>query len=128
MSQSKPGQDIRPVGLDIQKGEKILSKSTRLGPSEQGLLAAVGVTQVKVYRQPVVGVMSTGNEVRSDHVLCSRVGSLVTCVWVVFQLVDPGDRLAPHQVRDCNRTTLLSQLSDYALKPLDLGIVPDWLD
>ncbi|XP_063724534.1 gephyrin-like isoform X2 [Symsagittifera roscoffensis] len=102
LAQSKPGQDIRPVGLDIQKGEKILSKSTRLGPSEQGLLAAVGVTQVKVYRQPVVGVMSTGNE-----------------------LVDPGDRLAAHQVRDCNRTTLLSQLSDYALKPIDLGIVPD---
>ncbi|XP_075248893.1 gephyrin-like isoform X2 [Convolutriloba macropyga] len=102
LNQSKPGQDIRPVGLDIQKGEKILSKSTRLGPSEQGLLAAVGVTMVKVYRQPVVGVMSTGNE-----------------------LVDPGDRLAPHQVRDCNRTTLLSQLTDYALKPIDLGIVPD---
>jgi len=102
LNQSKPGQDIRPVGLDIQKGEKILSKSTRLGPSEQGLLAAVGVTTVKVYRQPVVGVMSTGNE-----------------------LVDPGDRLSPHQVRDCNRTTLLSQLTDYALNPIDLGIVPD---
>ena len=66
LNQSKPGQDIRPVGLDIQKGEKILSKSTRLGPSEQGLLAAVGVTMVKVYRQPVVGVMSTGNEVSGE--------------------------------------------------------------
>lgn len=35
-----------------------------LGPSEIGLLATVGVTQVLCYTKPTVGVMSTGNEVR----------------------------------------------------------------
>lgn len=35
-----------------------------MGPSEIGLLATVGVTEVEVNKFPVVAVMSTGNEVR----------------------------------------------------------------
>lgn len=37
-----------------------------MGPSEIGLLATVGVTEVEVQKFPVVAVMSTGNEVRKD--------------------------------------------------------------
>lgn len=57
----------RPVGCDIEKGQLILSHGMRLGPSELGLLATVGVTQVKCYKLPRVGVMSTGNEVSAFH-------------------------------------------------------------
>ena len=53
----------RPIGFDIQKNTKILEKGQKLGPSELGLLATVGVTKVPSYKQPSVGVMSTGNEV-----------------------------------------------------------------
>ena len=53
----------RPIGFDIQKNAKILEKGQKLGPSELGLLATVGVTKVPSYKQPSVGVMSTGNEV-----------------------------------------------------------------
>ena len=35
-----------------------------MGPSEIGLLATVGVTEVEVNKFPVVAVMSTGNEVK----------------------------------------------------------------
>ncbi len=55
----------RPIGCDIEKNSKILHKGQKLGPSELGLLATVGVTRVKCYRQPVVGVLSTGNEVHA---------------------------------------------------------------
>lgn len=45
----------------------MLAKGTHMGPSEIGLLATVGVTEVSVHKFPVVAVMSTGNEVRRDE-------------------------------------------------------------
>jgi len=71
----------RPVGCDIEKGQLVLSHGMRLGPSELGLLAAVGVTLVSCYKLPTVGIMSTGSEVnafcRPDfslniHLICRR--------------------------------------------------------
>ena len=58
------GTDVRPVGCDIATGQCVLESGTRLGPSELGLLAAVGVKHAKVISRPVVAVLSTGNEVR----------------------------------------------------------------
>jgi molybdopterin biosynthesis enzyme len=53
----------RPIGSDIKQGEKVLSAGMKIGPTEIGLLATVGVTEVLCYTKPTVGVMSTGNEV-----------------------------------------------------------------
>lgn len=50
----------------------MLAKGTHMGPSEIGLLATVGVTEVEVNKFPVVAVMSTGNEVRK---VCLESGS-----------------------------------------------------
>jgi molybdopterin biosynthesis enzyme len=62
----KIGQDIRPIGCDIKvDGNPILNRFSELGPIELGLLAAVGVNEVPVFRKPVVAVLSTGDEVRS---------------------------------------------------------------
>lgn len=57
------GTDVRPVGCDIAAGQRVLESGARLGPSELGLLAAVGVKRARIISQPVVAVMSTGNEV-----------------------------------------------------------------
>lgn len=57
------GTDVRLVGCDIAAGQRVLESGTRLGPSELGLLAAVGVKQIRVIPKPVVAVLSTGNEV-----------------------------------------------------------------
>ncbi len=59
----KPGHDVRPVGVDIPLGHCVLSKGSRIGPCEIGLLSAVGVTEVTVVDHPKVAVLSTGNEV-----------------------------------------------------------------
>lgn len=48
----------------------MLAKGTHMGPSEIGLLATVGVTEVEVQKFPVVAVMSTGNEVWLACVCC----------------------------------------------------------
>ncbi|KAK7476221.1 hypothetical protein BaRGS_00032497, partial [Batillaria attramentaria] len=102
LSEPKPGQDIRPVGSDIAKGQQVLCRGQRLGPAELGLLATVGVAKVQCYRKPVVAVMSTGNE-----------------------LVEPGQALREGKIRDSNRTALIAQLKEAGLTALDMGIAPD---
>eukprot|EP01126_Amoeba_proteus_P000300 TRINITY_DN10097_c0_g2_i1.p1 TRINITY_DN10097_c0_g2~~TRINITY_DN10097_c0_g2_i1.p1 ORF type:complete len:286 (+),score=72.73 TRINITY_DN10097_c0_g2_i1:40-858(+) len=57
-----PGQNIRTVGCDIQLGQVIVGAGEVIGPAEIGLLAGAGVTRVMVHRPPVVGILSTGDE------------------------------------------------------------------
>lgn len=61
------GQDIRNVGSDIAEGELVLKKGVRLGAIELGLIAAVGLDQVEVVREPAVGLLSTGDEVSARY-------------------------------------------------------------
>ena len=63
LSSVQAGKWIRPEGSDIQVGQTVLQSRIQLGPSEIGLLAAIGVTQVKVFKMPTVAVCSTGDEV-----------------------------------------------------------------
>lgn len=51
------------TGSGIHKGEIILTKSQRLSPREIGVIAALGLTEVGVYKRPKVAVISTGPEV-----------------------------------------------------------------
>ncbi|CAB1331208.1 unnamed protein product [Coregonus sp. 'balchen'] len=75
---------------------------THMGPSEIGLLATVGVTEVEVQKFPVVAVMSTGNE-----------------------LLNPEDDLHPGKIRDSNRSTLLATIQEHGYPTINLGIVGD---
>ena len=96
------GANIRPIGQDIQAGQVVLAKGTELGPAELGLLGTVGQTQVRVYRRPVVAVMSTGDEI-----------------------VEPHEKPRPGQIRDANRFTLMAAVRQAGAEPLNLGIVSD---
>jgi|Deesub1362B_J571_1020462.scaffolds.fasta_scaffold00005_248 putative molybdopterin biosynthesis protein len=58
-----PGEFIQQVGADKMVGEKVIYKNTVLGPRDIGAIAAVGIRKVKVYRKPVVGIISTGDEI-----------------------------------------------------------------
>ncbi|XP_040015826.1 gephyrin b isoform X12 [Gasterosteus aculeatus] len=107
--QARPGQDIRPIGHDIKRGECVLAKGTHMGPSEIGLLATVGVTEVEVQKFPVVAVMSTGNEVRPQ----------------LLKLLNPEDDLHPGKIRDSNRSTLLATIQEHGYPTINLGIVGD---
>uniref|UniRef100_A0A8C8B941 Gephyrin n=1 Tax=Otus sunia TaxID=257818 RepID=A0A8C8B941_9STRI len=93
---------FRPIGHDIKRGECVLAKGTHMGPSEIGLLATVGVTEVEVNKFPVVAVMSTGNE-----------------------LLNPEDDLLPGKIRDSNRSTLLATIQEHGYPTINLGIVGD---
>ena len=57
-----PGQNVRPIGSDVRKGDLIIEAGTTLGPAEIGLVANMGIDPVPVSRQPRVSVLSTGDE------------------------------------------------------------------
>lgn len=99
---AKPGQDIRAVGSDIAAGDVILKEGMKLGPSEIGLLASVGINQVQVYKVPVVAIMSTGNE-----------------------LCEPYEVPPQGHIFDSNRTTLKMALKERDIPCLDMGIAKD---
>jgi molybdenum cofactor synthesis domain-containing protein len=83
-----PGTNIRPVGADLRRGERVLTAGMVLGPAEVGVLAGLGITAVSVYRRPRVAVLTTGDE-----------------------LVDPGEPPGPGQIRDSNRFSLAAAVA-----------------
>lgn len=60
----KNGSNVRLKGSQCQKGDKILSKGTRIGPGTVGLLASVGISSIRCYLPPSVAYIITGNELR----------------------------------------------------------------
>lgn len=98
----KPGQDIRPVGFDVSKGQKVLTALQKLGPAELGLMASLGLTEIEVFQKPKVAVLSTGNEV-----------------------VSPGEVTRAGQIRDSNKIALKSLIRTHGFEALDLGIAAD---
>jgi gephyrin len=102
----KDGENIREVGSDIKEGSKVLSKGDKITGvgGELGLLAATGVAKVKTYSRPVVGVLSTGDEI-VEH--------------------DKPGPLRLGEVRDTNRITLLSAVKQWGFDAVDLGIASD---
>jgi molybdopterin molybdotransferase len=96
------GQNVRPVGEDIRRGERALSPGTLLHPAQLGLLASLGVGQVPVLRRPRVAIFSTGDELRPI-----------------------GEQLGPGQIYDSNRYTLQGMLARLGVQVIDLGVVPD---
>ncbi|MEO3993487.1 MAG: molybdopterin biosynthesis protein [Desulfurococcaceae archaeon TW002] len=60
-----PGDNVARTGSDIMKGELVLRGGTLLGPAELATLAAAGVSRVKVFVKPKVGIISVGSELVS---------------------------------------------------------------
>ncbi|XP_065570003.1 gephyrin-like isoform X2 [Artemia franciscana] len=99
------GAEIRPIGSDIKEGDIVLRKGSCIGPSEVGILATVGKTDVKVYRSPTVAVLSTGNELQ------------------IYT-----EKLIPGRIRDSNQPMLMSLLSKQGFNVKGGGIAEDNLD
>ena len=112
------GQNIREVGSDVAAGTTVLRRGQRVSAvgGEIGLLASVGVRQVQVYRRPIVGVLSTGDEIVDLHHGPAREGE------------DGGSsarELRPGEVRDSNQPALLAAAAERGFEAVDLGIAAD---
>ena len=102
LAPASAGVHIRAAGEDVASGQELFPAGTVLGPGHLGVLCSVGCPTVAVVPAPVVGVLSTGDE-----------------------LVDGGGPLEPGQIRDSNRRTLLALLRRDGFTAVDLGLAPD---
>ncbi|AHF07750.1 molybdopterin molybdotransferase MoeA [Desulfitobacterium metallireducens] len=99
-----PGANIVHQGEEIQKGEIILTPGSVLDPASIGLLAALGVEEVTVYRRPRIGLLSTGSE-----------------------LMEVGQPLLPGKIYNSNTYTLRGLLMEAGCEVKVASFVPDRL-
>ena len=97
-----PGENLILRGEDVRPGRLLLPGGTRLEVHHIGALAALGEERVTVYRPPVVGILSTGDE-----------------------LVPPGQLPGPGQIRDVNGPMLSAAVERWGGQPCPAGILPD---
>ena len=96
------GENIMTMGSDIHKDEAVLKRGNSLSSLEIGVLAALGYTQVKVFKQPKVAIVSTGAEI-----------------------IEPGIPLPPGKIYDINTYTLTAAILESSGEPISFGIVQD---
>jgi len=96
------GENIIKIGEDIQKGEEVIPKGIRIRPAEIGGMMALGFTQVEVARKPIVGIISSGDEV-----------------------IPPDEHPKLGQVRDVNAYTLKALIEEAGGNSIQFGIIPD---
>lgn len=101
--QVAPGENVISIGEDLQEGESLLTKGTRLRPQELGALAAQGILEVMVYRKPIVGYISTGDEIVSIE----------------------KEQPALGEIRDMNGITIGSMVQEWGYEFIHDGIVHD---
>ena len=58
-----PWQHVRQIGEDISAGDMILPSFTEVTPAGMGAMLAAGVMKLEVVRQPLVGIIPTGDEI-----------------------------------------------------------------
>ncbi len=96
-----PGDRVMFAGADVAAGERALGPGAVLTPREIGLLSAIGVETVPVRGKPIVGIISTGDElVRPGEPLDSDAGQIydVNSYAVATAVEEAGGRpkLYPH--------------------------------
>ena len=97
-----PGENVMHQGEDCSTCELVFSAGRKIRTQEIGLLSALGFSQVPVFSKPVIGVITTGDE-----------------------LVDIDENPAPGQIRDVNSYTLLSWIKSLDCRAKHYGIVGD---
>ena len=100
-----PGFGVAFAGTDISSGETVLRRGLVLTSRETGVLAALGIDRVQVFRRPTVAILSTGDEI-----------------------IPPGEPMRPGLVYDSNARILADAVRELRANPIPLGIVRDDLE
>jgi molybdopterin molybdotransferase len=96
------GNNVRRAGEDIQRGKVVLQEGAVLGPPEIGVLASLGISEVALYRKPVVAILATGDE-----------------------LVEVHEALHPGQIRNSNSYLVAAAVTRAGGIPRLLGVARD---
>jgi molybdopterin molybdotransferase len=94
--------NITKKAADVKKGDLIISKGTLIKAQHIAVLATTGKADIQVYKQPTVGIFSTGDE-----------------------LVEPDVMPEPSQIRNSNAYQLISQTKMLGIEPKYYGIAKD---
>ncbi len=97
-----PQENVIKKGEDFKKKEVLLKKGGKLKTQDIGVLAALGKTHIMVYKKPVVGIISTGDEI-----------------------ISPDKQPVSGQIRDINTHTLSSMINQAGGISIQAGIVKD---
>lgn len=97
-----PGENVSFTGSDIMIGDLVLSRGSLITPRELPLLAALGISKVKVFRKPKVGLISIGSELRR-----------------------PGEVLYYGEIYDVNTYSIYGLLREMYIEPTIYGILKD---
>jgi putative molybdopterin biosynthesis protein len=100
-----PGSGVSFAGTDITAGETVLRRGRLLTSRDTGVLAAIGVSHVNVWRRPIVAILSTGDEI-----------------------IAPGEPMQPARVYDSNGQVLSDAVRELGGEPRRLGIIHDDVD
>jgi putative molybdopterin biosynthesis protein len=96
------GSGISFAGTDITAGEMVLRRGQLLTSRDTGVLAAIGVADIDVWRKPIVAIISTGDEI-----------------------IAPGDRMHAAKVYDSNAQVLADAVRELGGEPRRMGITRD---
>jgi molybdopterin molybdotransferase len=102
MEDPGPEANVRKKGQHVQYGKVVLNQGDVIGPSEVGILATLGISEVDVHKRAVVAVLSTGDE-----------------------LVDLDQPLGPDKVYSSNAYSLAAQVLECGASPFSLGTSSD---
>jgi molybdopterin molybdotransferase len=89
----EPWQNVHRRGSDTRQGTLLLSSGQRLRAPEVAIAASAGMARIRVSSQPMLAVISTGNE-----------------------LIEPGEPVLPHQVRRSNAYAIVSALREHGFQ------------
>lgn len=99
------GANVRAAGGDVAAGTLLYRRGQRLGPADVGALISVGYAEVECARLPRVGIVATGEELRS-----------------------PGEALQPGQIPDSNSYTLAAVMANFGALPVRRSLHADTVD
>jgi molybdopterin molybdotransferase len=102
---ANPGANVRFRAEDVHAGRVVLEAGRVVRPSEVGVLSSLGVSEVTVYRRPIVAILSTGDEI-----------------------TEPGQPLGPGRIYDANAYSVAAQVRKCGGVPRLLGIARDTVE
>ncbi len=101
----KAGENVRTRGMDLHTGDVVLRKSRRLKPQDLGLLAMLGIANVKVHKKARIALLSSGSE-----------------------LIEVDAPLTEGKIHDSNSYALAAAIESTGAKVVRLGVAKDTLE
>jgi len=101
-SQLKKDNNVISIGADLNKGELVFLEGELITPYHIGVMASLGLTGIKIYKTPEIGILSTGNELKY-----------------------PGEKLEFGQIYNSNLHSLLALIKSLGGKAYEIDNVGD---